>query len=52
MNLNDLPIDWLRAALRVNEVSFPAQVPTFPKLASADRRRPIVQLYFRIGLES
>jgi hypothetical protein len=49
MNVNDLPIDSLRAALWANHVSFPAQVPVFSKLASADRQRQVVQLYFLRG---
>jgi hypothetical protein len=52
MELRDIAMNELRKALRANEVSFPAQVPVFPKLSRADRQRQIVQLYFMRGWSS
>jgi len=52
MNLNELAIDDLRDAVRSNQVSFPSQVPTFPKLARSDLQWQLVQLYFVRGWSS
>ena len=52
MNLTDLAIDALRDAVHKNQVSFPAQVPAFPKLARADLQCKLVQLYFLRGWSS
>ena len=48
-NLSEMPIDELREAVRKNEVSFPAQIPTFPKHDRPDVQRQLVQLYFLMG---
>ncbi len=52
MNLTELAINALRDAVHNNLVSFPAQVPAFPKLARADLQRKLVQLYFLRGWSS
>ncbi len=44
-----LRLDQLRHAIRVNRVSFPAQVPVFEKHDRPDLQRKIVQLYFLLG---
>ena len=44
LSLNDL-----REAIRSNRVSFPAQVPIFPKHDRPDLQRKMVQLYFVLG---
>jgi hypothetical protein len=48
-NLSEMPIDELREAVRKNQVTFPAQVPTFPKHDRSDVQRQLVQLYFVMG---
>jgi Transposase len=48
-NLSEMPIDELREAIRKNQVTFPAQVPTFPKHDRSDVQRQLVQLYFLLG---
>jgi Transposase len=48
-NLYEMRIDDLRDAIRKNEVSFPSQVPTFPKHDRPDLQRKLVQLYFCFG---
>ena len=48
-NLSEMPIDELREAIRKNQVTFPAQVPTFPKHDRSDVQRQLVQLYFVMG---
>jgi transposase len=48
-NLSEMPIDELRDAIRKNQVTFPAQVPTFPKHDRSDVQRQLVQLYFVLG---
>jgi len=48
-NLSEMPIDELREAIRKNQVSFPAQIPTFPKHDRPDVQRQLVQLYFLLG---
>ncbi len=48
-NLSEMPIDELREAIRKNRVTFPAQVPTFPKHDRSDIQRQLVQLYFVMG---
>jgi hypothetical protein len=52
MNVAELAIDTLRDAVHNNFVSFPAQVPAFPKLARADLQCKLVQLYFLRGWSS
>jgi len=47
--LCDMRIDKLRAAIRNNQVSFPSQIPTFPKHTRPDLQRKVVQLYFVFG---
>jgi transposase len=42
-------IDKLRAAIRKNQVSFPSQIPIFPKHTRPDLQRKLVQLYFVLG---
>ena len=49
LNLAEMPIDELRDAIRKNQVTFPAQVPTFPKHDRYDVQRQLVQLYFVLG---
>lgn len=44
-----LHIDEMREALRVNEISFPSQVPTFERHDRPDLQWKIVQLYFVLG---
>jgi len=39
----------LRAAIRENRVSFPSQVPIFPKHDRPDLQRQMVLLYFVLG---
>jgi hypothetical protein len=46
MKLDQLALDALRDAVHHNLVSFPSQVPAFPKLARADLQCKMVQLYF------
>src|ERR1700730_13200268 len=48
-NLYEMRIDDLRDAIRKNRVSFPSQVPTFPKHDRPDLQRRLVQLYFSFG---
>jgi len=48
-NLREMGIGRLRRAIRRNQVSFPSQVPTFPKHARPDLQRKLVQLYFVLG---
>jgi hypothetical protein len=50
--LDELRIDTLRAAIRENRVSFPAQIPTFAKHDRPDVQRKVVQLYFVLGWPS
>jgi len=51
-NLSEMRIDDLREAIRKNEVTFPSQVPTFPKRDRPDMQRNLVQLYFVLGWSS
>jgi hypothetical protein len=44
-----LSLNSLRAAIRANRVSFPAQVPVFHKHDRPDLQRQMVQLYFVLG---
>lgn len=44
-----LKINALREAIRSNRISFPSQVPVFPKHDRADLQRKVVQLYFLLG---
>jgi hypothetical protein len=44
-----LKINALREAIRSNRISFPSQVPVFPKHDRADLQRKVVQLYFVLG---
>ncbi|MDP8990629.1 MAG: transposase [Acidobacteriota bacterium] len=48
-NLSEMPIDELREAIRKSQVTFPAQVPSFPKHDRSDIQRQLVQLYFVRG---
>jgi hypothetical protein len=45
-------IDSLRKAIRKNAVSFPSQVPTFPKYDRPDVHQKLSQLYFVLGWSS
>ncbi len=47
--LYEMRIDKLRKAIRKNEVSFPSQVPTFPKHDRPDVHQKMAQLYFVLG---
>jgi hypothetical protein len=47
--IEGLSLSNLRAAIRANHVSFPSQVPTFPKHDRPDLQRKMVQLYFLFG---
>jgi hypothetical protein len=47
--LDLLSLCHLRAAIRANRVSFPAQVPIFLKHDRPDLQRQMVQLYFILG---
>jgi hypothetical protein len=47
--LYGMRVDKLRAALRNNQLSFPSQIPTFPKHTRPDLQRKLVQLYFTCG---
>lgn len=46
VNLYQMRVDHLRKAVHSNQVSFPAQIPTFPKGDRPDLQRKLVQLYF------
>jgi hypothetical protein len=48
-NIERLKINTLRDAIRSNRISFPSQVPVFPKHDRADLQRKMVQLYFLFG---
>jgi hypothetical protein len=48
-NLCEIRINRLRQAIHKNQVSFPSQVPTFPKHDRSDLQRKLVQLYFVLG---
>ena len=50
--LYEMRIDNLRSAIRNNEVSFPSQVPTFPKHDRPDVQQKLAQLYFVLGWNS
>jgi hypothetical protein len=50
--LYEMRIDNLRKAIRKNEVSFPSQVPTFPKHDRPDVQQKLAQLYFVLGWNS
>jgi hypothetical protein len=47
--LEGIRIADLRDAIRANRVSFPSQVPTFPKHDRPDLQRKLAQLYFVLG---
>jgi hypothetical protein len=49
MDVEQLRLRELRAAIRANRVSFPSQTPIFPSQHQVDRQRRIVQLYFILG---
>ncbi len=49
MNLCKMRISQLRGAIRNNQVSFPSQVPMFPKHDRPDLQRKLAQLYFVLG---
>ncbi len=48
-DLEKTDIRDLRAAVRANQVSFPAQVPTFPEHTRASLQRKFALLYFVLG---
>ncbi|HTC32663.1 MAG TPA: hypothetical protein VK724_04800 [Bryobacteraceae bacterium] len=48
-NIEEFSLNELRRKIRQNRVSFPAQVPTFPKHDRPDLQRKTVQLYFLLG---
>jgi hypothetical protein len=48
-HLEETKIADLREAIRGNWVSFPSQVPTFPKHDRPDLQRKLAQLYFVLG---
>jgi hypothetical protein len=48
-HLKETNIADLREAIRANWVSFPSQVPTFPKHDRPDLQRQLAQLYFVLG---
>jgi len=47
--IEDISLNELRRRVRQNRVSFPSQVPTFPKHDRPDVQRKAVQLYFLFG---
>ena len=49
MDLAKLTNHTMRLAIWSNRVSFPAQVPVFPKLTRSDIQSRVVQLYFLRG---
>jgi hypothetical protein len=49
VHLEETNIADLREAIRANWVSFPSQVPTFPKHDRPDLQRKLAQLYFVLG---
>lgn len=46
MDIDRMTLRRLRKAIQENEVSFPAQVPIFPKQSRADIQWKLVELYF------
>lgn len=49
MRLRELRMDELRLAIRANQVSFPAQVPSFERHDRPDLQWKLAQLYFVLG---
>jgi hypothetical protein len=47
--IEELSLSELRLKIRRNRISFPSQVPTFPKHDRPDLQRKTVQLYFLFG---
>jgi len=47
--LSGMRLDRLRAAVQKNQVTFPAQVPVFPKHDRPDLQQRLAQLYFVLG---
>lgn len=47
--LHEMRVDQLREAIRNNQASFPAQIPTFSRHTRPDLQRKLVQLYFVHG---
>jgi len=47
--IEEFSLNELRRKIRQNRVSFPSQVPTFPKHDRPDLQRTSVQLYFLFG---
>ncbi len=47
--IEEFSLNELRRKVRQNRVSFPSQVPTFPKHDRPDLQRKAVQLYFLFG---
>jgi hypothetical protein len=48
-HVEKLKITRLREGIRSNRISFPSQVPVFPKHDRADLQRKVVLLYFLLG---
>jgi hypothetical protein len=49
VKLENLRIDQIREALRMNSVSFPSQVPVFDRVDRPDLQQKFAQLYFVLG---
>jgi Homeodomain-like domain len=49
LNLDQLKLDQLQAAIRANQVSFPSQVPVFVKHGGEKLQGRVVVLYFVMG---
>jgi hypothetical protein len=47
--LGDIDIKDLRKGIRANQISFPAQVPSFTKHDRPDLERKLAQLYYVLG---
>jgi transposase len=48
-SLRDIQIHELRQAICLNQISFPSQVPVFPKHDRPDLQQKLAQLYFVLG---
>jgi Sigma-70, region 4 len=46
VEIDQMSLRRLRRAIQENEISFPAQVPIFPKQSRADIQWRVVELYF------
>ena len=49
LNLDQLKLDQLQAAIRANQVTFPSQVPVFIKHSDGKLQCHVVLLYFVLG---